>query len=69
MIMRTKPTKDDPYHTFKCDLCGQVAGRKSSESEALQQARETARLRGWQWRHPGWGLRCNNCHLVSSEND
>lgn len=48
-------------YKFVCDGCGLVAGAAPMESIALQMARNTANVQGWQWSHPHWGLRCPSC--------
>jgi len=46
---------------FKCDFCGEIAGEALYEDEALRLAREKVRREGWEWFHPGWGLKCPEC--------
>ncbi len=54
-------TVRDRLTTFKCDVCGDVAGVAQVESVALQIARLVARRDGWEWKHPHWGLICPTC--------
>jgi hypothetical protein len=51
----------DGMYKFLCDECFQIAGIAEHESEALEMARKTVKIYGWEWRHPHWGLLCNKC--------
>ena len=52
---------DGKTYKFLCDKCFEIAGISDDERLALEQARKTASVYGWEWFHPHWGLFCNKC--------